>query len=154
MRRTLFYAAWLLAVVRPLPAQSWSTDSAAVRATLTDFLSAFENLDWPRFRLAFSDSVTVFHPAPDLPGRFSGRPEVEASFLQVFAGIRASATDGPPFHRLTPESLSIRQLAPGVALVTFILRNSERLGRRTIILSREPGGWHIVHLHASNLVGN
>jgi len=38
-----------------------------------------------------------------------------------------------------------------VVLVTFELRNSERLGRRTLVFRRDGATWRIVHLHASNI---
>jgi len=41
----------------------------AVRAALTRFLTAFENLDWDAFRASFNDDVTVFFPMPEPPQR-------------------------------------------------------------------------------------
>ena len=126
-------------------------DSVAVAAALRRFLTAFENLEWEPFRAAFADSATVFHPAANTPGRVTGRAAVDSTFRAVFADVRAHAAGGPPFHRLTPVDLRIQPLAPGVVLVTFELRNAERLGRRTVIFGRERNAWRIVHLHASNI---
>jgi hypothetical protein len=126
-------------------------DSAAVAGALRRFLTAFENLDWEPFRAAVADSATVFHPAPNMPERVTGRAAVDSPFRAVFADVRAHAAGGPPFHRLTPEDLRIQPLAPGVVLVTFELRNPERLGRRTVVFGRERDAWRIVHLHASNV---
>jgi ketosteroid isomerase-like protein len=130
---------------------SWPSDSTAVRATLGRFLTAFENLDWEPFRSAFSDSATVFHPAPDMPERVAGRRAIEESFAKVFAGIKAAGPDTPPYHHLHAEDVETRRLGPNAVLVSFQLRNAERLGRRTVIFQREAGGWRIVHLHASNI---
>ena len=126
-------------------------DSAAVAVALRRFLTAFENLEWEPFRAAFSDSATVFHPAPNMPERVTGRAAVDSTFRAVFDDVRAHAAGGPPFHRLTPEDLRIQPQAPGVVLVTFELRNSDRLGRRTVVFGRERDAWRIVHLHASNV---
>jgi ketosteroid isomerase-like protein len=137
---------------QPVPSSSsWRADSIAVRAALSRFLTAFENLEWEPFRNAFSDSATVFHPAPDMPERVTGRTAVEASFAKVFAAIKAGTPTGPPFQRLEAQDLELRPLAPGVVLVSFHLRNQERLGRRTVIFRHEVAGWRIVHLHASNM---
>jgi len=63
-----------------------------------------------------------------MPERVTGRAAVDSTFRAVFADVRAHATGGPPFHRLTPVDLRIQPLAPGIVLVTFELRNAERLG--------------------------
>jgi hypothetical protein len=44
-------------------------------------------------------------------------------------------------------------LGDATALVTFELRNGERVGRRTLVMRREAGLWLILHLHASNMPG-
>jgi len=126
-------------------------DSAAVASVLRRFLYAFENLEWEPFRAAFADSATVFHPAASMPERATGRTAIDSTFRAVFADVRAHATSGPPFQRLMPVDLRIQPLAPGVVLVTFELRNSERLGRRTVVFRREGDAWRIVHLHGSNI---
>ena len=126
-------------------------DSAAVADALERFLTAFENLDWGPFRAAFSDSATVFQPVPEMSERVAGPRGIDSTFQAVFANIRAHATGGPPYQRLAATNLRIQPLAPGVVLVTFELRNAERLARRTIIFGREDAGWRIVHLHASNI---
>ena len=144
-----------VAVTFALPAglagQAAASDSAAVHAAVTGFLRAFEDLDWPRFHAAFSDDVTAFFPMPEPPRRFVGRAAVEAQFQRVFAAIRAAAPAGPPYQRLPPVDLVIEMLGDGTALVSFELRNAERIGRRTLVMRREAGAWRIVHLHASNV---
>ena len=109
-----------------------NTDAAAeVRAALTRFLTAFENLDWPTFRAA-----------------------VEARFHEVFEAIRAGHPGGPPFHRLEPQELRIDALGPDAAIATFHLRSAERTARRTIVFRRTGTGWAIAHLHASNVAAS
>lgn len=131
--------------------REWAVDSVAVRAALTRFLVAFENLDWEAFRTSFDDRATVFFPTPEPSERFEGRAAYETRFRQVFDQVRRAASGGPPFQHLNPEDLRIEELGPGAALVTFHLRNTERLARRTIVFRRTHGVWHIVHLHASNV---
>jgi hypothetical protein len=85
-----------------------------------------------------------------MASRVQGRAAIESTFREVFADIRARAKSGPPFHHLQPEDVAIRPIAPRVVLATFHLRNSERLGRRSVLFRREGARWRIVHLHASN----
>jgi len=36
-------------------------------------------------------------------------------------------------------------------IVSFTLRNAERIARRTLVFKKVGGDWLIVHLHASNV---
>ena len=120
-----------------------------VRRTLSDFIQAFDNLDWDRFRAAFADDATVFYPRA-FPRRADGRAEREQTFQQVFSQIRAGRTKGP-YMDLQPRDLRI-QIAGEVAIVTFHLE--DRIGfvnRRTIVLQKAAGEWKIIHLHASEV---
>jgi ketosteroid isomerase-like protein len=133
-------------------ADTWRLgDSTAVAAALSHFLTAFENLDWAPFRASFSDSATIFQPAPEMPERVTGPRGIDSTFRAVFANIRSHAIGGPPYQRLVPIDLRIQPLSPGLVLVTFELRNAERLARRTVVFRRESIGWRILHLHASNV---
>ena len=128
-----------------------ATARVEVELAVREFLSAFEALDWERFSAAFDNDATVFFPMPEPPNRFTGRSEFEPQFRKVFAAIRASNPNGPPFHQLKPEDLTIAILGDDVALVTFLLRNEVRTARRTMILVRSENKWLIHHLHASNV---
>jgi hypothetical protein len=46
----------------PAPAQNRPgvTADSEVRKTLSDFIQAFDNLDWEKFRTTFADDATVF----------------------------------------------------------------------------------------------
>jgi uncharacterized protein (TIGR02246 family) len=125
-------------------------DRAAIEAVTREFLRAFENLDMKQFLACFADDATVFFPMPEPPERVQGKQAIQQCFERVFASIRSTAKTGPPFHHLLPEDLSI-QLIPGhIAVVSFHLRNEERIGRRTLVLTKMNGDWLIIHLHASN----
>ncbi len=128
-----------------------SVAQVEVERTVREFLTAFEDLDWPKFTAAFEDGATVFFPAPEPPNRFTGRSEFEPPFQRVFAAIRASNPGGPPFHQLKPEDLSVEVLADDMALVSFHLRNEQRTARRTLVLVKTNDKWLIHHLHASNV---
>ncbi len=74
------------------------------------------------------------------------------SFELFFAAIRKGASGGPPYHRLQPEDLQVQLLGTDSAVVTFHLRNSERIARRTFVMRKVQGTWLVAHLHASNFL--
>jgi ketosteroid isomerase-like protein len=143
----------LLIAASPLACATGPNESgnrAAIEAFTRKFLRAFENLDMKQFIACFADNATVFFPMPEPPERVQGKQAIQQRFERVFASIRSSARSGPPFHHLVPEDLSI-QLVPGdTAVVSFHLRNEERIGRRTLVLRKMNDQWLIIHLHASN----
>jgi ketosteroid isomerase-like protein len=159
MRRGLTRAALALALatgacaVRRGPSPgSRPEDTAGVEAALRRFLTAFENLDWEKFRASFADEACVFFPSAATPERFCGRDAFEARFRRVFDGIRGEATSGPPYHSLRPEGLRIEALGEAASLASFTLSSEQRgARRRTVVLRRIAGSWRIVHLHASNV---
>jgi ketosteroid isomerase-like protein len=126
-------------------------DRAAIEAFTRKFLRAFENLDMRQFIACFADNATVFFPLPEPPERVDGKQAVQQRFEQVFASIRSTAKSGPPFHHLVPEDLAIQIMPCQTAVVSFHLRNSERIARRTLVLINRNGQWLILHLHASNV---
>jgi uncharacterized protein (TIGR02246 family) len=153
--RSLVLALVALAALTPVPLEAASkpdADRQAVQELTSRFLKAFEDLDMPRFIACFTEDATVFFPTPEPPERFEGRRAIESHFQKVFEAIRkSSGASGPPFHRLVPEDLLIQILDPHAAIVSFHLRNSERIARRTLVLAKVAGRWRIAHLHASNV---
>ena len=125
-----------------------------VRAALDRFITAFNNLDWTTFRLAFADDVTVFNP--DIPEttalhRIDGRQHVESVFAEVFNATKQKTT-GPPYLHIVPRNLRVQAFGP-TAIVTFEFeRDGGSFGRRTLVFHRVAGHWKIVHIHASNVV--
>ena len=127
-----------------------ASDRQEIEQATAHFLSTFENLDMPAFIACFADDATAFFPAPEPPERATGKAAIRSRFQQVFDAIRQAASGGPPYHRLEPQDLEVQVLGADSAVVTFHLRNSERLARRTLVLKKVQGAWLIVHLHASN----
>jgi uncharacterized protein (TIGR02246 family) len=128
-----------------------SADRAAIESFTRKFLHAFEDLDMKQFIACFADDATVFFPMPEPPERVDGKRAIQQHFEKVFASIRSGAKSGPPFHHLVPEDLAIRLMSEQTAVVSFHLRNEERIGRRTLVLINTDGQWLILHLHASNV---
>jgi ketosteroid isomerase-like protein len=125
------------------------TAEAEVRNALADFIQAFDNLDWDRFRAAFSDDATAFYPR-EFSHRADGRQEFEKAFRNVFDRIRAGRTQAP-YMDIQPRDLHL-QIAGNVAIVSFHLDDRPGfLNRRTIVLQKQTSGWKIIHLHASEV---
>ena len=154
IRKSLFVPAiGLLIAVSPLacaPEPNESAERAAIKTSVRSFLLAFENLDMQQFVACFADNATVFLPMPEPPERVEGKQAIKQRFEKVFASIRSTAKSGPPFHHLAPEDLTIQMMPGQTAVVSFHLRNSERIARRTLVLINTNGQWRILHLHASN----
>lgn len=124
------------------------TDSSGVMRAANDFLDAFRNLDWERFRTAFDDNATVFFPpSANQPRRATGKAEIESTFTSVFGKARLLKSH-PPYLDIRPKNLNI-QTFDNVAIVTFHLEDPGWFGRRTIVFNKKAGKWLIVHLHAS-----
>jgi ketosteroid isomerase-like protein len=133
------------------PSVALGAERHAIGQVTSRFLASFENLDMPAFIGCFAEDATVFFPAPEPPERFSGKAAIQTHFQQVFDSIRKSASSGPPYHRLIPENLEVQLLGADAAVVSFHLRNTERIARRTLVLKKVHGVWQIAHLHASNV---
>jgi ketosteroid isomerase-like protein len=140
----------LLVLCLPLQAQRRPTKASKdVTQALADFIQAFDNLDWDKFRLSFSDDATVFYPR-GVPDRAAGRAEFEKTFKVVFEQIRGAKTR-PPYMDIEPEDLKLQSFGE-IAIATFHLDDRPGfLNRRTIVLRRTSAGWKIVHLHASEV---
>jgi ketosteroid isomerase-like protein len=144
--------ALLFLLVSPsLFAQAKSSASAEleVRGALAKFVSAFDNLDWESFRLAFDDDATVFYPR-GFPERANGRAEFEKTFKVVFEQIRSGKT-AAPYMDIQPKGMKL-QMFGDFAIATFHLDDRAGfLNRRTIVMTKTTAGWKIVHLHASEV---
>jgi ketosteroid isomerase-like protein len=141
-------AASCVILIGTATAQSPNTEKASVGAATERFLRAFENLDWEAFRLVWASEPTVFFPFDDTAERVTGKAAMEARWQRFFRE-RLSAGGSPPYLRLTPRELLVKQYGDA-AIVTFHLRMEGRpLGRRTLVFVKENGEWKIAHLHAS-----
>jgi len=125
-----------------------TADSLKVVATLTEFVTAFKNLDMPYFSSFFADDVTVFFPpSAKAPARVNGKKKIMDVFKSFFEKVRASKP-GPPYLDISPKNLSIK-LYGNIAIVTFELNDPEALSRRTFIFRKTGTKYYIIHLHAS-----
>jgi ketosteroid isomerase-like protein len=133
--------------------QAQSSREDEVRAVMTAFVTAFNNLDWERFRKLWIDAPVMFLATGERvdPGDFEER------WRGTFAAIReAAAKRGvtqPPYQNVQPRGLRIDFPADGVAVVTFHLGAAQQtVGRRMFVVARQPDStWKLTHLHASNV---
>ncbi|MGI8836148.1 MAG: YybH family protein [Pyrinomonadaceae bacterium] len=123
------------------------SDSLAVQKAAEEFIKAFNNLEWGKFRNSFSDDVTVFFPFNQDPRRANGRAEVETSFKSGFDELRKRKPN-PPYLNIQPKDVQI-QMLKDTAILTFHLPGEDTFGRRTLVFQKQKGKWLIVHLHAS-----
>jgi ketosteroid isomerase-like protein len=126
-----------------------AADREEIEKAAAHFLTSFENLDMPVFIECFAEDATVFFPPPEPPERVAGKAAIRERFQVVFDAIRKNASGGPPYHRLAPQNLEVQVLGAESSVVSFHLRNSERIARRTLVLKKVQGVWLIAHLHAS-----
>jgi hypothetical protein len=84
------------------------------------------------------------------PGLIVGRPAVVERFQRMFQQL-AARMPGPPYVRFKTEEFAWQVLDARHAAIYAMLTVDGRIGRRTLIYRREPQGWRILHLHASNL---
>jgi ketosteroid isomerase-like protein len=90
----------------------------------------------------FADDATAFFPLDNEPLRADGKAAIGA----VFARLLKPGSGAPP----QPDTLHV-QRAGAAVIVTFEIRNSHVISRRTVVLERRGGRWLIVHLHGSNI---
>lgn len=136
------------------PAKAAIRPSDEAEAALRAFLKAFEACDLPAMEAAFASDAQSFdrvppgQAAPDLAHyrRASGMP---AGMRAVAQALRAQG-GAPPYQRLEPHDLLV-QASDDMAVLSFHLDAPHSLGRRTVVMARRPGGWKIIHLHASNV---
>jgi ketosteroid isomerase-like protein len=121
-----------------------------VERAFTRFVEAFNTLDWETFQRSFAYDASVFNPQiPEVSvlTRLDGRESVEANFRNVFDAARRS---GARLH-IVPRNVRVQSLKDA-AVVTFEFdRGSSSFGRRTLVFARQPDGWKIIHVHASNV---
>ena len=130
-----------------VPVVAFASAEAEVRTAVAAFVSAFNALDQVRFDALWAEDATAFFPYPPFPiRRVDGRAAVLAQF-KWFMDDRRTAGKSPS---VDPKDLRVQLAGPDAAIVTFHLGSDpQSAARRTLIYRREPGGWRIVHLHAS-----
>jgi ketosteroid isomerase-like protein len=126
-------------------------DSIAVLVTTNNFLIAFRNLEWDRFKEYFADDATAFFPpSARYPYRANNKSAIMDIFKMVFENAHKRKTSAP-YLDIDPKDIKI-QMAGQVAIVSFTLNDPDMLSRRTLIWAKRSDRWMIIHLHASGII--
>lgn len=112
------------------------------------YLSALNQRDWDAFRGTFDDQITVMFDRPGPPERRDGRAAVEEMFRPMFPRNGQRPARLPP--PIVPDHLLAQDLGDTV-VISFHIRASDELARRTVVLHRTERGWRVVHIHGSSI---
>jgi hypothetical protein len=123
-----------------------------LRQLLHDFLYAIAIGDLAALERLWCGDATMHFPFGEPQGLIVGRPAVVERFRRMFTEL-AARLPGPPYVRFRTDEFACLALDPGHAVVYAKLAFDGRVGRRTLICRREPEGFRILHLHASNVGG-
>ena len=134
----------LLALVALAPAAR-ADDAADIRKILDDQVAAWNKGDLPGF-------MTGYWNSKDLT--FVSGKDVTRGWQETLDRYKKRyQADGKEMGKLAFSDLEVRELAPGVALVTgkFQLTLSKETvgGRYTLVFKKLPDGWRIIHDHTS-----
>ncbi len=146
--RASFLAALALGTIAPGIAEAQASCSKPAEACefFDRFFTALNHRDWAAFRQSLDDSISIFLEEPAPAQRFDGRAAAESLFARIFPPQGVQQSPLPP--ALVPEQLRAQDFGP-VVVVTFELSRPQARARRTLVLTRGPTGWHIVHIHGS-----
>ena len=118
--------------------------NSGVRETLDGFFRAVESRDLDRITPYFEEDAQMFSPLGTYPARLDGR----AAIMEQFKAISEALKQMPTPIRIDPQEMVVREFGD-IALVTFHLKLPGPLHRRSFILRKRDGRWHIAHIHAS-----
>ncbi|MGZ8455158.1 MAG: nuclear transport factor 2 family protein [Gemmatirosa sp.] len=129
-----------------------AADSVGAYAAAQRFLAAFDSLQFDAFRGYFADDMTMFFPFPQFPARVDGRAGVEDIFGKFMTAQReARAKAGRPMVQgITARDPKVQMAGPDVAIVSVHLGAEATPARRSVVFRKDPGGWKVVHWHASS----
>lgn len=116
------------------------------RDTLTQFLSAVMSQNLERIMAFFNEDAQMFSPLGTFPARLDGRAAIGKQFAAIMEAFKSQSGGG---MKLEPQDIDARELASNAVLITFHLRLTGPLHRRSFVMTRGTNGWHIAHIHAS-----
>ena len=123
-----------------------------LRKALQDLLFAIAVGDLSALEPLWCEDATMHFPFGQPQGLIVGRLAVLARFQRMFTEL-AARVPAPPYVRFKIEEFAGLELDQRHAAVYATLAVDGRVGRRTLILRRDPEAFRILHLHASNIGG-
>ena len=111
------------------------------------FIAVFNNRDWVGFSACLSDEITVMFDSKNRPDRKNGRTSVEQMFHFLFPepGIPLD----PNRFKIIPVDLLIQDFG-NAAVISFVIKDTAQIARRSLVLQKKNNQWHIEHIHASS----
>ena len=117
-------------------------------SAVAGFVEALQALDIDALMACFHPECSVVFPFGGVPRPEHGVAAVRRRFEQYFGAERRTGN-----ARISVEPLEVSYAAagPSAVLVTFRLAYPEpaKVGRRSMLWTREGGAWRLLHLHAS-----
>lgn len=128
----------------PAPSSTWSADEAQIRAAGEASAEAWNRGDLKGHLAIYVNDVTFMTKNGPRPGV----DRIEESFAQKYF------KDGRPKQTLSFQEITLRPLGPDAVLETgrFLLTGGgepEQSGWFTLIWTRTPQGWKVIHDHSS-----
>jgi len=120
-------------------------EELAVKEIEASFTKCFEPLSASVLECWMAPDVTAFFAF--ISERIDGRDARTPTYKDFFFALRRNLPEEPDF-RLVSERIVI-QAASNVAVVTYQLRDSDAVGRRTLTPAKQDDGWRIIHPRVS-----
>jgi ketosteroid isomerase-like protein len=131
-------------------AMSGDTITAVLQPVLQEFLDAIDAADLEALERLWCRDASMYFPFAKTPELHAGREAILARFARMFGDLRARNPGGAPYVRFRVLAFDCIEIGERHAIVYATLGFSRQTGRRTIVLRREPDGWRLLHVHASN----
>jgi ketosteroid isomerase-like protein len=126
------------------------TIHAALQPVLQQFLDAIDAADGAALAPLWCPDASMYFPFAKTPELHAGRDAILARFARMFDDLRARNPGGAPYVRFRVLAFDCIEIGERHAIVYATLGFQRQQGRRTIVLRREPDGWRLLHVHASN----
>ena len=111
------------------------------------YIAVFNDRDWKGFSACLSDEITVMFDSRNRPDRKNGRTEVEQMFRFLFP--EPGTPLDPNRFKIIPVDLLIQDLGDA-AVISFVMKDTAQIARRSLVLQKKNNQWQIVHIHASS----
>lgn len=128
-----------------------ATLETQLRELVQRFLDAIDRADAVALAPLWCEDASMYFPFANSQDLVRGRAAVLARFDRMFADLRARNPGPPPYIRFRTEAFECFALDQRTAVVYAMLGFAAQRGRRTLLLRREPDGWRLLHVHASNM---
>ena len=113
------------------------------------FVSALNHADINELTNLLGPDATAFLPLDSTPSELVGREAIKAAFVPLFQELRNQGS-GPDYMHLVAHNVHVQSFGR-IAIITFDAGSGPVTSRRTLVIERSSGGWHVTHFHGSNI---